>query len=297
MCLTVLARLHYGCGRRRQALATYKQAVGALKADPHPSDTECAVNKADASWSLGLLLNMSGRLEEAAAALQEADEALRGAGIRRRNPGPLVWLTNVYAANGQCRRAIECGAEAERALQLYAPSITTASTDAEGARARDDALMQQGPTKTSGLWYVTLLYSALAYACERQRDVDGVAKYHRAAMTACEAWGAYPTMMMTCFARLARGLYATGELAKAVQHLEVMLLFYRKQVERPGGLAQVDGQFSQLLPMIKDLLVIKRELGKTIEADAVLRDLEESEAVLRAQVVSAWEELQEEMSP
>lgn len=69
LCLTVTGRLLDRCGRRRQALVTYEEAISALQAGTMPYNRLWAQAKMEASWFLGRLQFMSERLEEAAAAL------------------------------------------------------------------------------------------------------------------------------------------------------------------------------------------------------------------------------------
>jgi tetratricopeptide (TPR) repeat protein len=272
LCLTVTGHLLNRCGRRRQALVTYKEAVSALQADAMPNDRLWAQTKMEASWFLGRLLFMSERLEEAAAALQEADHAQRDARIQPRDGGPLVWLSMVYVAMKQYQRAIDCGIEAERLIG-DTPSAT--------------------PTMPE---YAALLYPTLATAFEELKDWERCGKYHNAAMALKGVVGGFGVSHMSCFARSAMVNWGRGELAKAETYLDGMVRCYRHMLETEGlGLAKVDALFKPALPILKQLLEIKLDLGKEEEARALNHDLEETETIFAALKASALDELRSEI--
>ena len=225
---------------------------------------------------------MHGRLEEAAAAMEEGVKAERIAGIWPKDPGPHVILIQLYVAMGKYREAIK---KARKTLPLLKPPADPRGHEREAAMIA----MYERHNRFS-------LWAAVADAYESVGMTDKCAEFHNAVMSVCKGGniGHYPISVL---ARCGRMLQEKGDLQQAGVQLNYIFAMYLRLLEPHGGLAHLDIKFLAMIPPLRRLVEVGRAYGQGREQDAwaLEQELDETEAILAALKASALEELRWEI--
>lgn len=106
-------------GYHHRALPPLQEAIALYKSQPLPPNPRWVAVATGAIRYLADIMEQCGRVEEAAAALEEAIEVRRVARFARAGLNPQLILAQVYMEMGQFERALKWGREAERVVELW----------------------------------------------------------------------------------------------------------------------------------------------------------------------------------
>lgn len=243
-------------GHQSRALPALLESISLLRSQPDRKDPRWADTMAQAATCVSSILEICGRYEEAAAALEEGLTALRKAGRTDMRPAAALSLIKVYTEMGQFQRAVDRGEAAVREMK-------------ESRHAgRQDAS------------YHPMLCAVLATAYEKLGRTDKCMEHHRSALALSSSPGRRFTSseIMSCHVRDAQLDFAAGDVESAEEKLERVLDYYKGQLVVPYGIA--DPCMRDMVANLRQLVIIYALQGMVAEARALKLDLDETEAII-----------------
>lgn len=242
---------------RKADLPEAEKSLRAVLADQPPKDLE-----REASFLLGLVLQQAGRDADAAALFQKLiDDPLR----TRFTPHQLAWLSEHQAARGAF---VEAEAAARRlAEQAPDDAWKQAAWTLAGraARGRKDAKAAETAFRAAVAVPGETRYSAEAHLRLGELRLEATdatqAETHFRTAAKLAATPDLQGIRILAQAGLGRALRQRGDRDAAARYLLGVCLLYKDDTLLP--------------PLLAETIPLLRELGRTDEADALLKDLRE----------------------